>query len=83
MSKHTVRGEVTAEDVLRPGSRWRECELWDGMPMVREPSGGWAELAGVRIVSRLEAHVRARDLGWVFMSSQGSVKLFDIECRAA
>ncbi len=66
-----VRTRITAEDVLRSGSRWRDCELWDGLPMVREPSGGWAETTGVRIVARLEAYVRARDLGWVFMSSQG------------
>lgn len=71
MMPHMVRGYVTAQDVLRPGGRWRDCELWDGVPRVREPSGGWAELTGVRIVARLEAHARARDLGWVFMSSQG------------
>ena len=66
-----ARARVTAEDVLRWGSPWRDCELWDGVPQVREPSGGWAETTGVRIVAPLETWVRARDLGWVFMSSQG------------
>ena len=71
MLERMIHGRVTAEDVLRPGSRWRDCELWDGVPQIREPSGGWAETTGVRIVAPLETWVRARDLGWVFMSSQG------------
>lgn len=62
---------LTAEDVLRANSPWRECELWDGLPMVREPSGGQSEVVGGRIVGPLFLHVRERDLGWVFLSSQG------------
>ena len=36
-------GKITAEDVLRPGGPWGDCEIWDGLPMVREPSGGRSE----------------------------------------
>ena len=62
---------ISAEDVLRCDSPWRECEIWDGLPMVRSPSGGWAEAVGSRVIGPLEGFVRERDLGWVFMSSQG------------
>ena len=62
---------ITAEDVLRRNSPWRECEIWDGLPMVREPSGGRAEAVAARIVVPLGLHVRERGLGWVFLSSQG------------
>ena len=62
---------LTAEDVLHANSPWRECELWDGLPLVREPSGGRAEVVGARIVGPLILYVRERDLGWVFLSSQG------------
>lgn len=62
---------ITAEDVLRRNSPWRECEIWDGLPMVREPSGGRAEALGMRIMGPLHLHVRERALGWTFMSSQG------------
>jgi Uma2 family endonuclease len=62
---------VTAADVLLAKGPWRDCELWDGMPLVREPSGGWAEEIASRIVVPLGVHVRERDLGWVFLSSQG------------
>ncbi len=63
--------EVTAEDVLREGSPWRDCELWDGLPVVREPSGGWAEEVSSRVAVPLGVHVRERQLGWLFLSSQG------------
>ena len=62
---------ITAEDVLRRNSPWRECELWDGLPLVREPAGGQAEAVAARIVAPLGLHVRERALGWTFMSSQG------------
>ena len=62
---------ITAEDVLRSGSKWRDCEIWDGRPMVREPSGGQAEDVGARIAVRLGAHVYAKNLGRLFLSSQG------------
>jgi len=62
---------ITAEDVLRRGSPWRDCEIWDGLPLVREPSGGWSDTVAARVVGPLVIHVRERDLGWVFLSSQG------------
>ena len=62
---------ISAEDVLRCDSPWREYEIWDGLPMVRAPSGGWAEEVGSRVVVPLGSFVRGRHLGWVFMSSQG------------
>jgi len=62
---------ITAEDVLRPDSRWRNCEIWDGLPVVREPSGGQSDLVGLRVMGPLHAHAEARSLGWTFMSSQG------------
>ncbi len=62
---------ITAEDVLRAGSPWRDCEIWDGAPIVREPSGGRAELVGTRVVGPLFAHVRECGLGWTWGSSQG------------
>ena len=62
---------ITVDDVLRCDSQWRECEIWDGVPMVRSPSGGWAEAVGSRVIGPLNAFVREHDLGWVFMSSQG------------
>lgn len=62
---------LTAEDVLRAGSAWGDAELWDGLPLVREPSGGRAELVAGRILVPLGVHVRERGLGWVFPSGQG------------
>lgn len=62
---------ISVEDVLRCGSPWRDHEIWDGLPMVRSPSGGWAEEVGSRVVAPLGGFVRERHLGWVFMSSQG------------
>ena len=64
-------GKITAEDVLRPGGPWGDCEIWDGLPVVREPSGGRAEEVASRIVVPLGTHVRERGLGWIFLSSQG------------
>lgn len=62
---------ITAEDVLRANGPWRNCEIWDGSAVVRDPSGGRAEAVAARIVVPLGVHVRERDLGWVFLSSQG------------
>jgi Uma2 family endonuclease len=70
MSKGPTR-LVTAEDLLRPDSPWRNCELWDGVPRVCEPTGGWSDEVALRVMGPLGAHVRARGLGWVFASSQG------------
>lgn len=62
---------ITAEDVLRCDSPYRDCEIWDGTPMLREPSGGEAEFVAAEVVGPLREHVRARGLGWTFLSSQG------------
>jgi len=62
---------ITAEDVLRPGSPWRDHEIWDGVPLLREPCGGQAEDVSARVLVPLGAHVYARKLGRVFLSSQG------------
>ena len=62
---------LTADDLLAAGSRWRDCELWSGLPMVREPSGGQAETVAWRVMRRLGNHVEEQALGWVFLSSQG------------
>lgn len=62
---------ITADDVLRTNGPWRECELWDGLPRVRAPSGGRAEVVAGRIVIEIGNHVHERGLGWVFLSSQG------------
>ena len=62
---------VTAEDVLRCDSPYRDCELRDGVPMVCSPSGGAADCVAGRIGARLGRHVEERDLGWTFASSQG------------
>jgi len=69
-------GSITAEDVLRRGSPWREYEIWDGVPMVCEPSGGRAEVVGAYVVYELTRFVRSQrretgPLGWVVMSGQG------------
>ncbi len=62
---------ITAADVLREGSPWRDCEIWDGIPMVREPSGGWAASVASRVDIELGVHLKGRDLGWSFGSEQG------------
>lgn len=62
---------ITAEDVLRPGSRWKDYEIWDGVPMLREPSRGQSEDVSARVLVPLGSHVYAKKLGRVFLSSQG------------
>ncbi len=62
---------ITAEDVLRPGSRWKDHEIWDGVPLLREPSGGESDSVAARVVVPLGAHVFGQKLGRVFLSSQG------------
>ena len=61
----------TADELLDAGDRMERCELWDGLPVVREPSGGPAEIVGGRIYGPLWNHNEKRRLGWVTMSSQG------------
>lgn len=62
---------ITAADVLRRGSPYRDCELWDGASLVREPSGGEAEAVSTLVVAALSVHARGRGLGRAFGSSQG------------
>ena len=62
---------VTAEDVLRCDSPYRDCELWDGAALVREPSGGEAEYVAAQVIAPLGVHVQGQGLGWTFLSSQG------------
>jgi Uma2 family endonuclease len=51
--------------MLGTDARWRECELWDGLPVVKEPSGGCSSFTAARLLVLLGTHVHARDLGWV------------------
>ena len=62
---------ITAEDALQPGSPYRNCEIWDGAAIVKEPCGGHASAVSVRLIVPLATHVRAQGLGWVFSSDQG------------
>jgi Uma2 family endonuclease len=55
---------LTADEVASD-PRYRDCELWDGIPVVKEPSGGFASFSAVQAVWRLAAHVHAGRLGWV------------------
>ena len=55
---------VTAEQVLAD-PRYRSCEVWDGIAVVKEPSGGWAPYVTMRLARRLVEHVETRGLGWV------------------
>lgn len=62
---------LTAEDLLRGGGRYERGELWDGVFLAREPSGGRAETVSTRVTSRLAAHVDRHGRGWVVSSNQG------------
>ena len=55
---------MTAEQ-LAEDPRYENCELWDGLPVVKEPSGGYASYAAAELLSRLGGHVRSRSLGWI------------------
>jgi Uma2 family endonuclease len=70
MTTGRPRRLVTAEEVLA-GGRYGDCELRDGVPAVREPTGGWAERTALRIMARVDLWVSGRGLGWTFGSSQG------------
>jgi len=62
---------ITAADLLSKNSPWRNHEIWDGLPVVRDPCGGEAEVVAAQIVIALGTHVNERNLGHVFLSSQG------------
>jgi Uma2 family endonuclease len=55
---------VTADE-LASDARYRDCELWDGLPVVKEASGGHSPIATVQLLHLLCLHVRDRGLGWV------------------
>jgi len=64
---------ITIEDALAPGNPWRDCEIWDGVAVVCEPSGGRAGFVGANILAPLTLHVRKLGVGWTFTAEQGFV----------
>jgi Uma2 family endonuclease len=54
---------VTAEQ-LASDRRFRDCELWDGMPVVKEASGGSSPFLTSRLNGLLERHLADRSVGW-------------------
>ncbi len=61
---------LTAEDVL--ASEYESGELWDGVFVVCEPSGGWAGAVEGRLAAQLAQSNEWR-AGWSFGASQGYV----------
>lgn len=59
----------TAKDVLGP--EYERGELWDGVFVVREPSGGWSSAVEHRVSGLLFTCEPARREGWSFSSNQG------------
>lgn len=64
---------ITAEDALIQDSPYRRCEIWDGVAIVKDPSGGQASHVGVNVLVPMTLHVRERGLGRTFASEQGFV----------
>lgn len=62
---------ITAEDVLRRDSPWRDCELWDGVAILQEPSGGHTGCVTAGVSAMLTQHVHKHGLGWTSSSEQG------------
>ncbi len=62
---------ITAEDILRCDSPWRDYEIWDGIPILHEPCGGRSSHIGVAVSSRLFSFATERELGWTFGADQG------------
>ena len=60
-------------DRMAEDSRYHDCELWDGMPMVKEASGGYSAFSGAQLAGLLWPHVRERNLGWVGGADVGFV----------
>jgi Uma2 family endonuclease len=58
------RTELVTVEQLERLPQYRECELWDGIPVVKEASGGESPWVGARLLHLLAAHVEERDLGW-------------------
>jgi Uma2 family endonuclease len=62
---------LTAAQMLRNPAYRKGWELWDDTLLVREPSGGEAEVTGAFLLEPLSRYVRRRGLGWVSGSNQG------------
>jgi Uma2 family endonuclease len=62
---------LTAEQMLLDPAYRKGWELWDNTPVVRDISGGMAEVCGAYLLAQLLAYVRSRNLGWVTGSNQG------------
>jgi Uma2 family endonuclease len=63
VTRNEPRTLVTAEQ-LESDRRYRECELWDGMPVVKEASGGSSPYVTFRLNTLLGNHLVERPLGW-------------------
>jgi Uma2 family endonuclease len=62
---------MTANQMLFEPAYRKGWELWDNTPVVRESSGGMAEVCGTFLLARLSRYVQERNLGWVTGSNQG------------
>ena len=62
---------MTAAQMLADPTYRKGWEIWDDTPVVRDSSGGQAEVSGMFLGADLVNHVRPRGLGWVTGSSQG------------
>jgi Uma2 family endonuclease len=61
----------TAERLSAAGGAYEDCELWDGLPVVRDPSGGPHDVVCARVIGAISAHAPTRAGGWVLASSAG------------
>jgi Uma2 family endonuclease len=63
MTHPPPRSLVTVEQ-LESDRSLRDCELWDGMPVVKEPSGGYSPFLTFHLGVLLGNHLGERPLGW-------------------
>jgi Uma2 family endonuclease len=68
---HSPPTTLTANEMLLDPAYRKGWELWDNTPVVRDASGGMAEVCGTALLAPLARYVQARDLGWVTGSNQG------------
>lgn len=54
---------LTADDVAT-NPRWRDCELWDGIPVVKEAAGGMSPFVTFNIGRCLGNYLVEHDIGW-------------------
>ena len=57
--------EMLTAERLAADPRYRRCELWDGIPVVKAPSGWFSSFVGANLCGMLWQHVRERRIGWV------------------